>query len=291
MHIVIICRDKTLYSVRRIYDSAKIRKHKIEILDPYQFLLNIKDGDLSLKYSNSEFKCPDIILPRLGAGISDHSLNLLRHFNFAGSKVINTPESILIARDKINTLQFLAFKGLPIPNSSFSPNPNFLQTALENVGGMPVIIKLPRSSQGNGVMKISKIQESQSIADVMWSLQQDTIVQEFIPTLPMSDIRVMVLGKKVIGCVRRLVPKNEFRSNYNRGGVFAEFKLNDEIEELSLRAATCCGLEIAGIDFLETENGFVILEVNSSPGFKGIEEIYKDDIGLLIIKHIESNFI
>ena len=60
---------------------------------------------------------------------------------------------------------------------------------------------------------------------------------------------------------------------------------------MSLRAATCCGLEIAGIDFLETENGFVILEVNSSPGFKGIEEIYKDDIGLLIIKHIESNFI
>ena len=176
----------------------------------------------------------------------------------------------------------MAFKGLPIPNSSFSPNPNFLQTALENVGGMPVIIKLPRSSQGNGVMKISKIQESQSIADVMWSLQQDTIVQEFIPTLPMSDIRVMVLGKKVIGCVRRLVPKNEFRSNHNRGGTFTEYKLNDEIEELSLRA---------GIDFLETENGFVILEVNSSPGFKGIEEIYKDDIGLLIIKHIESNFI
>ena len=288
MHIVILCRDKTLYSVRRIYESAKNRNHSIEILDPYNFLLNINDGCFTFKYSNNLFNGADIFLPRLGAGISDHSLNLLKHLKYAGFPVMNSPESITIARDKINTLQYLALNDFPVPNSSFAPNPEFFRSALENVGGVPVIMKLPRSSQGKGVMKLSKADESESIADVMWVLEQDVIVQEFVPTKPMSDIRVLVLGKKVIGSVRRIVPKNEFRSNYNRGGVFAEFKLNDEIEDLGISVATVCGLEIAGIDFLETKNGFLILEVNASPGFKGIEEIYNNDVGSLIIEYIES---
>ena len=290
MHIVILCRDKTLYSVKRIYDSAEKKGHKVEILDPYQFLLSINKGSFSLKYSNEPFKGADVFIPRLGAGISDHSLNLLKHLEYAGYHVINTAQSISIARDKIHSLQYLAFHGFSVPNSSFGPNPAFFQSALENVGGVPVIIKLPRSSQGNGVMKISMIDESQSISDVMWSIQQDTIVQEFISNQPMSDIRVLVVGKKVIGAVRRMVPKNEFRSNHNRGGVLKEFKLNNEIEDIAIRAATLCGLDIAGIDFLENENGYVILEVNSSPGFKGIEEIDQNDIGARIIEHIESNY-
>ncbi len=288
MHIVIFCRDKTLYSVRRIFESAKNRNHRVDILDPYQFLLNIKNGKFILKYSNNLFNGADIFLPRLGASISDHSLNLLKHLQYAGFQVMNSPESIAIARDKISTLQYLAFNGFPVPNSSFAPNPEFFESALENVGGVPVIMKLPRSSQGKGVMKISKTDESQSIADVMWGLEQDTIVQEFIPTKPMSDIRVLVLGKKVIGSVRRIVPKKGFRSNHNRGGIFAEFNLNAEIEELAISVAIACGLEIAGIDFLETKNGFLILEVNASPGFKGIEEIYNYDVGTLVIEHIES---
>ena len=125
---------------------------------------------------------------------------------------------------------------------------------------------------------------------VIKNIKQNLIIQEFISNEPNSDIRVLVLGNKVIGSVRRMVPKGEFRSNHNRGGIFTEFKMNDEIEALSIRAASVCGLEIAGIDFLETENGFVILEVNSAPGFKGIEAIQKNDIATRIIEHIESNY-
>ncbi|MED5579978.1 MAG: RimK family alpha-L-glutamate ligase [Nitrospinota bacterium] len=289
MHIVILCRDKKLYSVNRLSDTAHKRGHKTEILDPYQFLLNINKDSLSLKYSNEYFNGADIFLPRLGACKSDYSFNLLRHLEFSGYRVVNNTKSISIARDKIFTQQFLAFNGFPILKSSISPNPEFLKSALDNVGGVPVIMKLPRSSQGNGVMKISKINESQSIADVMWNIKQNIIIQEFISNEPNSDIRVLVVGNKVIGSVRRMVPKGEFRSNHNRGGIFKEFKMNDEIEALSIRVASVCGLEIAGIDFLETENGFVILEVNSAPGFKGIEEIQKNDIATRIIEHIESS--
>ena len=212
MRIVILCRDKTLHGVRRIAEAAQKRRHNVRVLDPYRFLLKIVGGKISLEYKGKPFGMVDLILPRLGAGISEHSLALVRHLGVSGALVVNHAEALEVARDKLRTLQLLARNDLPVPRTTFAPDPAYLARALRAVGGPPVVIKLPRSTQGKGVMLAESEEEAQSIADTMWAIQKDVIIQEYIEEVRGADLRVLIVGGEVVGAVRRRARKGAFRS-------------------------------------------------------------------------------
>ena len=210
MRIGILCRDTALHGVRRISESARRRKHRVRVLDPYRFLLKLNEGEISLDFRGEPFSGADVYLPRLGANISEHSLALIRHLEASGALVINGSGAIEVARDKLRTLQLLARNGLPVPNTAFAPDPAYLRAALESVGGAPVVMKLPRGAQGKGVMRAHDAQEAQAISDVMWSLQRDAIVQEYVQEARKGDLRVIVIGGEVAAAVRRRASRDEF---------------------------------------------------------------------------------
>ena len=290
MRIVILCRDETLHGVRRIAGAARRRGHRVRVLDPYRFLLKISGGEIALEFGGKPFGGADVFLPRLGAGISEHSLALVRHLGASGRLVINRAEALEVARDKLRTIQLLARSGVPTPRTAFAPDPAYLPRALRAVGGPPAVIKLPRSTQGRGVMLARSLEEAQSIADAMWAIERDVIVQEFIHEARGSDLRVLIAGGEAIGAIRRRAPKGSFRSNLHQGGTARRARLTRRMAELALRAAEVCGLDIAGVDLLEAGGELRVLEVNAAPGFEGFERTGERSVAARIVDTIEARW-
>ena len=290
MRIGILCRDAALHGVRRITETARRKKHRVRVLDPYRFLLKLYEREISLEFRGKPFPGADVYLPRLGANISEHSLALIRHLEASGALVINGSGAIETARDKLRTLQLLAQNGLPVPKTAFAPDPAYLRAALDSVGGAPVVMKLPRGTQGKGVMRAHDLEEAQAISDVMWNLQRDAIVQEYVEEAREGDLRIIVVGGEVAAAVRRRASRDEFRTNLHRGGSVKKATPTKRAAELARDAATLCGLEVAGVDLLETKRGPLVLEVNAAPGFEGVERAGGPDVAPVIIEHVERRY-
>jgi ribosomal protein S6--L-glutamate ligase len=120
-------------------------------------------------------------------------------------------------------------------------------------------------------------------------LKVRVIVQEFIEEAQGADIRAFVVDGVVVGAMKRQAKKGEFRSNLHRGGTAEVIELNEEEENAALKAARVMGLGICGVDMLQSKNGPLILEVNSSPGLEGIERATGKNIAKSIIRYVERH--
>jgi len=290
LRLAILCRDENLHAVRRITVEARRRRHRVQIMDPYRTLLKIVRGEVAIEFEGKSFGGADVFMPRLGAGISNHSLALVRHLEISGCLVINSCGALDIARDKLRTAQLFVRAGLPSPRTAFAPDPIYLPRALELVGGPPAVIKLPRSTKGHGVMIAETLEAAQSIADAMWALERDVIVQEFVREAKGSDLRVLVVGGKAVRAVRRRASRGEFRSNLHQGGTAYPARLTRHAAILSERAAEVCGLDIAGVDLLQATGELKVLEVNAAPGIEGFECAGDERIVSLIVDYIETRW-
>ena len=177
-----------------------------------------------------------------------------------------------------------------MPKTAFAPDPAYLRAALGSVGGAPVVMKLPRGTQGKGVMRAHDVEEAQAISEVMWNLQRDAIVQEYVEEAREGDLRIIVVGGEVAAAVRRRASQDEFRTNLHRGGSVQKVSPARRVSELAKSAAKLCGLEIAGVDLIETKRGPLVLEVNAAPGFEGVERAGGPAVAPVIIDHARAAF-
>jgi ribosomal protein S6--L-glutamate ligase len=139
------------------------------------------------------------------------------------------------------------------------------------VGGVPVVLKLTRGTQGIGVMLAETAQTVESILESMWSLGEDIMMQRFVATSRGQDIRAFVCGGRVVAAMRRIAPPGEFRANIHQGARGVAVELPEDYAALAVRAAQVVGLRVAGVDLLQDRDGPCLLEVNPSPGLQGIE--------------------
>ena len=198
-----------------------------------------------------------------------------------------TAEQLRIAhrRDKLRCLQLLARFGLDIPRTIMTHRRDEVPTAIRRIGGLPVIVKLTRGTRGVGVMIANTLEEIEGILDTMKDLGQEILLQEFIKESKGRDVRALVIGDRAVAAMRRQARAGEFRSNLHRGGEGKPIELPKRYAEIAVKAARVMGLELAGVDMLETRAGPKIMEVNSSPGFEGLEKATGMDIAGLIIDH------
>jgi ribosomal protein S6--L-glutamate ligase len=205
-----------------------------------------------------------------------------------GVPVCNGSDAIAKSRDKLRCLQLLLNSGIDIPKTVMARDRKNVRTLVEEVGGLPAIIKLIRGTQGVGVMIASSLAEVSGLLDTFWDLGQEIVLQEFIRESKGRDLRALVVGNEVVGAMRRRAKKGEFRSNLHRGGAGVLVKLAPEYERAAVRAAQTIGLGVAGVDMLESSGGPKIMEINSSPGFEGLERVTKKDIAGAIIEYTEG---
>jgi ribosomal protein S6--L-glutamate ligase len=157
------------------------------------------------------------------------------------------------------------------------------------VGGPPVVIKLLEGTQGIGVMLAESGKSAKSIIDAFHGVDVAVLVQEFIKEAEGRDIRVLVIGRRIIATMERTGAKGDFRSNLHRGGSSREIELTEAERKTALDAARAMGLNVAGVDLLRSNRGAVVMEVNSSPGLEGIENTTGANVAKAMIEFLEKN--
>ena len=288
MRLGILSKGSRIYSTKRIREAAKKRGHQVITLNPLKCQLNLMRYQHSIYYSGRKVKAPDVLIPRIGATLTNSGISVVRQFEILGTNVLNSAESISRSRDKMRTLQILAAEDIHIPKTVMARNPNQLVRALQLTDGPPAILKLIEGTQGIGVILSETKQSFESTLDTLWNLGQDILIQQFIADSKGRDIRAFVINGKVVAAMKREAAAEEFRANIHRGGTGKIVVLSSIQEETAIRATEILGLGIAGVDFFDIPGEPIIIELNSSPGLQGIEKATGVDIAAEIINFAES---
>ncbi|MBI2899994.1 MAG: RimK family alpha-L-glutamate ligase [Planctomycetes bacterium] len=284
MRILVTSRRKRLYSTRRLVEEGRNLGHEVEVLDPLKCVLQITTGTPKLLYGMREVRDVDVVVPRISTFATAYSIAVIRHLDWLGIPCVNDHGPIARARNKLGCLQLLASRGIRVPDTLISRYPKNIDLLLDRVGGTPAILKLLRGTQGTGVIFAESQASVESVLETIWSLGEDIMVQRFVAESKGRDIRAMVIDGEVRSCMRRIGREGEFRSNIHRGGVGEKLKLPREYARVASRAVEAVGLRLAGVDILESSEGPLVIEVNSSPGFQGLEAATGDNVARMIME-------
>ena len=146
--------------------------------------------------------------------------------------------------------------------------------------GFPAIVKTISGSYGRGVFLAETKKQFRQLLTMaeLTKPSYNIIIQEFIKDTWGKDLRVLVVNNKVVGCMMRRATDEDFRANITRGGEGFPYEVNEQIEWLSTESSKALDLDIAGVDLLFDNGGYKICEVNSNPGFEGMEVYTKKNI-------------
>ncbi len=291
MRIAILSRNPKLYSTNRLKEAAITRGHEVRIVDHLHCFMDITAAKPTVHYRNEEFGRNhfDAIIPRIGASVTFYGTAVARQFEMMGVYGVNESVAITRARDKLRSMQLLSRHGVGIPVTAFANRPDDISGLIREVGGAPLVVKLLEGTQGIGVVLAETKKAAESVIQAFMGLGSNILVQEFIKESKGSDIRCFVVGNKVIAAMQRQAPEGEFRSNLHRGGSATLVKLTPAERRTAVRAASVMGLNVAGVDILRSNRGPLVMEVNSSPGLRGIEEATGKNVAGMIIEFIEQN--
>ena len=287
LKLAVLSRGPRLYSTRRLVQEAKQRGIEVEVTDPMKFSLFVDDGAIDIHYAGEPFSY-DAVIPRIGHSITKHGVAVLRHMEQLGIWTANTGQGILQSRDKLHASQILARNKIPVPKTTYVRDSIDVEPAIDFVGGLPVVIKVTQGTQGQGVFLRHTVHESRSLIQGLLLTGKSVLVQEYIAESHGKDIRALVVGDRVVAAMRRKARGREFRSNYHLNGTVEKVDISEEFEEQAVRAARVLGLNVAGVDLLEGNNGPLVLEVNSSPGLEGIEKASGVNVAGEIINYVMS---
>ncbi len=288
MNIVVLSRDPKLYSTKRLVEAALLRGHHVRVVDHVKCDIVIEQKNPQIFYKGDPITNVHAVIPRIGASVTFYGTAVVRQFEMM--KVFSTTESqaLVRSRDKLRSMQILSRAGVGLPKTVFTNYSKNVASVVESVGGAPCIIKLLEGTQGLGVVLADSEKSAIAVIEAFNSLKARVIVQEYIKEARGADIRAFVVHGRVVGAMKRVGKEGEFRSNLHRGGKASVIELSREESEAALKATKALGLEIAGVDMLQSDRGPLILEVNSSPGLEGIEKATGHDIAGEIITFIEG---
>src|SRR5262245_46612890 len=287
MRLVILSRQESLYSTKALADAGRRRGHKVDVLDTLQFDIRVSRRSPELFYQGEPVGPVDAVIPRIGASITSYGLAVVRQFEMMGVYCVNESQAIARSRDKLRCLQVLSRHDIGLPPTVYTRQAEHIQGCVERVDGPPVVVKLLQGTQGIGVVLAETAQAASSVIEAFQGLEQEILIQKFIKEARGADIRAVVVGRKVVAAMKRQAVAGEFRSNLHRGGKATKVRLKPEYRKTALAAARVLGLRVAGVDMIESDEGPMVMEVNSSPGLEGIQKATGVDVAEDVVELIE----
>ena len=267
MNILLLSRRFEIYSTHRLVQEGAALGLTVSLWDP---------GKPFTEYVAAGLPLPDLIVPRLGSYEFSAALKVVEDFENAGVVCVNSSRAYKKSRNKWTLYQELIRQSLPTPKTSLYSEDLELE--------YPVVLKVLESSQGDGVVL------AQSHEDVLKFKAafpgEKFLVQEWICEAQGSDYRALVVGDKVVAAMKRTAAPGDFRSNLHKGGQAEECILSLEEEQLAVSLARHLDLHIAGVDFLRSKRGSLLLEANPCPGLEGIEACTKLNLARIILETI-----
>ncbi len=214
----------------------------------------------------------DVIFVRLIPGGSLEQVifrvDALHRLENAGVRVINSPTAIERAVDKYYTSTLLEDAGLPTPRAIVAEQFDHALDAFHALGG-DVVVKPIFGSLGRGMTRVSDPDVAYRVFRALELGRYIYYLQEFIPH-DQQDIRVFVIGDEAVAAMVRR--GDSWKTNVAQGAEPHPLALNDELRDLSLRAARALGADYAGVDLLPlAEGGYTVIELNGIPGWRGLQ--------------------
>lgn len=288
LKMVVLASNPDLYSNKRLMEAGEERGHDMRFINVSQCYINISAEKPEIHYRGEVLEDVDAIIPRLKPSMTFYGCAVLRQFKSIGAFCLNHATAINNSRDKLRSLQLLSDNKIPMPVTSFASSPSDTKDMITMVGGAPLVIKLLEGTQGKGVVLAETNKAAESVINAFKSLRANILAQEFIKEAQGKDIRCFVIDGKVVGSIQREAAEGEFRANLHLGGTASFIKTTLEERRIAINAARAMGLKVAGVDLIRSKSGPKVLEINSSPGLEGIEEVTNKDIAGLMIECIEK---
>ncbi|MFW9831576.1 MAG: RimK family alpha-L-glutamate ligase [Candidatus Thorarchaeota archaeon] len=284
---IVMSRERPNWPVRRL-----IRVLEANSCEVVTFCL--KNLSVHMDSGKMEFLLPKrraldvkgIILRSIGGGSTDQitsRISILEALEFSGIRVFNSAYSHRRAKDKLATLVWLAHHGIPIPRTTVTERLAVAVAATKRYND--IVSKPLRGSQGQGIFRLQDSDLAFRIFKILQTENQTMLIQEFITT-PGRDIRVFVVGDRVVGAMYRYAKPGDWKTNVSRGGKPKKCPLSKDLEALALKATTAMKMDFAGIDILESKDGLVVSEVNSAPNWSGLQKATGVDAAEAIVTHV-----
>ena len=264
MIIGVLSMKPTLYSTRRLIEEAEKRGHTVVCINYKKCVLGLSSSGATVLHQGEPLKV-DVLIPRLGATSGRFGAAVVRQLEAAGIPSTSTAGSLMRSRDKSGTAEVLGL-----------------------AGSVPVVVKLLEGSAGSGVVLAETKKAAESLLSAFHQLDAEFLVQGFVKEAAGRDLRVLVVGGRVVAAMERRAAAGDFRANIHQGGSAVKIKLTPQEKRVALAAAKAVGLSVAGVDLLRGESGPLVLEVNSSPGLEGIENTTKIDVAGKIVEFAEK---
>ncbi len=288
MKIAVLSRGGN-YTSERLVEEAIKRGHEASLVSYTECYGTIEQSKPIVRYEGRDLEKFDAIIPRIAQSYTKYGTAVVRQFELQG--VYTTASSIAVARsrDKLRSMQLLAKAGVGVPKTLFARETSAFEDVIQQAGGAPLIIKVTRGTQGNGVVLAETNKAAKAVMQAFYVEGVSFLVQEFVKESAGTDIRAVVVGNTVVASYMRQSLDEDFRSNIHQGGVGKPIKLDDAERRTAIKAAKAMGLAICGVDMMRSERGPLVLEVNSSPGLGGIEKTTGRNVAEKLIEYIELN--
>lgn len=287
MKIAILTTDQA-EDDNRLVEAARAKGHDARLLDLRQISIELSPNNPGIYYRNEPITHHfDIIIPRLNVSYTDYGINILQQFVCAQIYISDTPEALRLGRDKLKCLQFLLSKDLPFPATAIAYSPEYFTAMVKHLK-LPLVVKLIESTEGTGVFLAKTQKEVDNLCKTFTMAGVSYHIQEFIGEAAGRDVRAFVVGDKVVAAMQRNSQDDDFRANVSLGASSTSVELTPYDKEMVLKATQSIGIHIAGVDFVRSDRGPLLLEVNVSPDFtgeQGIENVTKCDIAAAIIDY------
>ncbi|MHB1844469.1 MAG: ATP-grasp domain-containing protein [Deltaproteobacteria bacterium] len=287
MRLLILSRSASIYSTRRLVETARARGHRVRVVDPARCVLLMAGAATHLYYRRHRVAQVDAVIPRIAESLTHYGLAVLEHFSLRGVPVLNDTAAVAQARNKLRCLLALASHGIPVPATVMARDAAEIKEMIDLVGGVPVLVKILRAGERAGVMVCESVQSMNAALEAVLGLGHHLLVQQYVRGPGGKDIRALVVGDRVVAAVRRRARSGRMSRTLGRGARFETTRLSEKQERLALESARVIGLKVAAIDMFEVLGETRVFEVNASPGLKDLEAVSGKDLATPIIELAE----
>ncbi|MCM1990767.1 RimK family alpha-L-glutamate ligase [Oceanirhabdus seepicola] len=250
---------------------------EIKFLEKFNIIAH---DDISVFYEGAIVQVPDFVLMRC------YDIDLGQALQYCGSRVFNKPSAMELSMDKWKTHAILSKNKIPTPKTLKVRRSDVIFGYIKEMIGVPFVMKTPIGSKGEGIYLIYNQQDIDSLLEKEKS--EFFICQEYIEESSGEDIRVHVIGDRVVAAIKRS-SNGDFRSNFSLGGNAEKISISKGMEELAIEGTKALGLEIAGVDILLGKNGELICEINGNAGFITVWKCTDVSIPNEIMKYISNS--
>lgn len=291
MKIVVLSRSRTIPSTRRLIEAAQARGHTVRVLNPVQLSVQLGTGAPRLVHKKKKVSIPDVVIPRIASSIASYGLAIVEQFAAHGAVVLNSARAIGLSRNPARCLQRLSAAGIDIPATVMSREVGDLQAMVDEVGGVPVLVKLLQGSERRGIMLCESRQSLEASLEAILGLGHNIVMQEYVRKAQ-RDVRVFVVGGRAIAAVCRVPRPGRLSRTLARFARLEPAELTTAVKDAAEAAARLCELEVCAVDLIEQQRKkggrSRVFEVNASPALPEMESTTGLDLATAVIARAEE---